>query len=130
MLACFHLGKMLYSDSMLSLYMRMMHVYGLETKAHKETKMLFWVLFAGSKGAITRIKIVSLLKNRPYNTNQLSTELNLDYKTIQHHMKTLEKNNLVSKLGMSYASAYFPSQFLEVNMSLFDEIGTKLGQSN
>lgn len=126
------MGILLYSASALALIgkMKAITVKTIQTPSHPEAKMLFWVLFAGSRGAITRIKIISLLKNRPYNTNQLSIELNLDYKTIQHHIQTLEKNNLVDKLGMRYANTYFPSQFLESNMSLFDEIGTKLGISN
>jgi len=39
------------------------------------------------------------LLDQPYNTHQLSKELDLDYKAIQHHMKVLEKNNMVSKIG-------------------------------
>jgi len=126
------MGILLYSASALAIIgkMRALTVKTIQTPSHPEAKMLFWVLFAGSRGSITRIRIISLLKNRPYNTNQLSIELSLDYKTIQHHMQTLEKNNLVSKLGMGYANTFFPSQFLESNMGLFDEIGTKLGQSN
>ena len=46
-------------------------------------KRLLWYLFAGSKGGNNRIKIVGLLKERPYNINQLSEALGLDYKAIR-----------------------------------------------
>jgi predicted transcriptional regulator len=54
-------------------------------------KRLLWYLFAGSKGGNNRIKIIDLLKERPYNINQLSEALALDYKAIRHHITVLEK---------------------------------------
>jgi DNA-binding transcriptional ArsR family regulator len=54
-------------------------------------KRLLWYLFAGSKGGDNRIKIIDLLKERPYNINQLAEALDLDYKAIKHHITVLEK---------------------------------------
>ena len=62
-------------------------------------KRLLWYIFAGSKGGINRAKIIDLLKEHPYNMNQLAEALILDYKAIQHHISVLEKNNMVSKMG-------------------------------
>ena len=70
-------------------------------------KRLLWYLFAGSKGGDNRIKIIEFLKERPYNINQLSEKLNLDYKAIQHHVKVLEKNNIISRMGQKYRSTFF-----------------------
>jgi predicted transcriptional regulator len=53
----------------------------------------------------------------------------LDYKAIQHHIKVLEKNNLITKFGEKYGVTYFISTFLEVNMETFGEIATKLDKS-
>jgi len=50
----------------------------------------------------------------------------MDYKGIQHHMKTLEKNNLVEKINVTYGSTYFLSSLFEENQLVFDEIITKL----
>jgi len=93
------------------------------------SKRLFWFLFAGSRGGLNRIKIVSILKETPLNANQLAKELGLDYKAIQHHIRVLEKNNIITKAGEKYGVTYFISTFLEVNMESFDEIVQKLGKS-
>ncbi len=94
-----------------------------------QTKRLFWFLFAGSRGGINRIKLVSILKEKPLNANQLAKEMSLDYKAIKHHIRVLEKNNIVTKAGEKYGVTYFISPFLEVNMESFDEIVQKLEKS-
>ncbi len=94
-----------------------------------DAKRLLWFVFAGSRGGITRLKIISKLKENPLNTNQLAKELSLDYKAIQHHIRVLEKNNMITKVGEKYGVAYFISTFLEVNMETFEEIEGKLDKS-
>ena len=98
----------------------------LEAKRHLQTKMLFWGLFVGSRGAETRIRIMSVLRKRPSNRNQLATELGVDYKGIQHHIKVLEGNNLVKKIGNQYGLIYCISAFFENNETVFDEIVDRL----
>jgi len=93
------------------------------------TKRLFWFLFAGSRGGLNRIKLISIIKKNPLNANQLAKELSLDYKAIKHHIRVLEKNNLITKAGEKYGVTYFISPFLEVNMESFDEIVQKLEKS-
>ena len=92
-------------------------------------KRLLWFVFTGSRGGINRLKIIQSLKNQPSNTNQLAKEFGLDYKAIQHHIKVLEKNNMIIKEGEKYAITYFVSPFLEVNMETFEEIARKLDKS-
>ncbi len=94
-----------------------------------DTKRLLWFVFTGSRGGLNRLKIISKLKENPFNTNQLAKELGLDYKAIQHHIRVLEKNNMISKVGEKYNVTYFISTFLEVNMETFDEIKEKLDKS-
>jgi len=98
----------------------------IKAKTNPETKKLFWFLFAGSRGSDSRIRIMSILRKRPGNTNQLSTVLGMDYKCIQHHIKNLEENNLVKHVGKKYARTYLVSVFFEANESVFDEIVIKL----
>ena len=94
-----------------------------------DAKRLLWFVFAGSRGGLNRLKIISKLKEKPFNTNQLANEMSLDYKAIQHHIRVLEKNNMITKVGEKYGVAYFISAFLEVNMETFEEIEAKLGKS-
>ena len=65
-------------------------------------KRLLWFVFAGSRGGLNRLKIMKILKEKPSNINQLATELGFDYKAIQHHIKVLEKNNLITREGEKY----------------------------
>ncbi len=94
-----------------------------------DAKRLLWFIFAGSRGGLNRLRIISSLKKKPLNTNQLAKDLGLDYKAIQHHIKVLEKNNLITKIGEKYGIIFFISTFLEVNMETFEEIATKLDKS-
>ncbi len=98
----------------------------LEAKTHLQIKIVFWLLFVKSRGATNRIRIMSVLRNRPRNRNQLSTELGVDYKNIQHHIKVLEKNNLVTKIGNPYGVTYCVSALFENNEIVFDEIVDRL----
>jgi len=97
----------------------------IESKDPKQIKMLFWSVFAGSKGCINRVKIVLQLKQTPLNANQLSELLRLDYKVIERHLGVLEKNNLVTKVGNRYSVTYFLSPLLESNFNLFNEVADK-----
>jgi len=98
----------------------------IKAKTHPETKILFWLLFAGSRGSYNRIRIMSLLRKRPRNTHQLSRELGIDYKGTQHHLKNLEENNLVKKIGNHYGVTYYVSELFMHNEIAFDEIRDKL----
>ena len=92
-------------------------------------KRLLWFVFAGSRGGLNRIRLISTIRKTPLNANQLAKELGLDYKAIQHHIGVLEKNNLITRAGDKYGVTFFISTFLEVNLETFDEIVTKLEKS-
>jgi len=93
------------------------------------SKRLLWFIFAGTRGGLNRLRIILKIKETPLNNNQLAKELNLDYKAIQHHIKVLEKNNLITKIGEKYGVTHFVSPFLEANMESFDELVEKLDKS-
>lgn len=93
------------------------------------TKRLLWFVFAGSRGGLNRLRIIHKIKEKPMNTNQLAEELGLDYKAVQHHIRVLEKNSLITKHGEKYGRTYFISPLLEVNMESFEEIAKKLEKS-
>ena len=91
-------------------------------------KRLLWWLLAGSVGGINRGRMLQELFKQPRNANDLSNVLSLDYKTVRHHLKVLEKNNLVTFTGSGYGQMYFPSDLLENNKVYFDEIWGKIGK--
>src|ERR687888_712485 len=98
--------------------------------ADPDAKRLLWFLFAGSRGGENRIRIINLLKQRPYNINQLADVLRVDYKLVQHHIGVLERNNMVTKAGEKYAVLYFISNYLEANIEAFNEIQDAIEKQN
>ncbi len=92
-------------------------------------KHSLWNMLAGTRGGITRIRIIKLLRKRPYNINQLHGKLGLDYKTIQHHIRVLANGNIIiTEDSKKYGSMYFLSPAFEENIHLFDEILEKVGE--
>ena len=98
----------------------------IKAKSHLQTKIVFWVLFVRSRGRTNRIRIITALRKRPINRNQLAIELGIDYKNIQHHLKILEGNNLVTKFGKNYGVIYCVSGLFMNNEIVFDEIVDRL----
>lgn len=92
-------------------------------------KRLLWFVFAGSRGGVNRLRIISALQKSPMNSNQLSNQLGLDYKAIRHHIGVLEKNSMIEREGEKYGVTYFVSAFLEANMGAFEEVAAKLDKS-
>ena len=89
-------------------------------------KYLLGWLIAGSRGGLTRAKILEILHEQPQNANQLAASVEMDYRTIRHHLKVLEKNRLITSAGDGYGNTYFLSVDLEENYVLFEEIVNKL----
>ena len=97
-------------------------------KPDKQTRKLLLYLFTSTRGGFTRMRIIVLLLDQPYNTHQLAKELGIDYKAVQHHMKVLEKNNMVSRIGERYGAIFHLSNLLEANLAALDEAIYKLHQ--
>ena len=93
------------------------------------TKLLFYI-FAGTRGGITRLRLIMRLLEQPRNANQLAGDLRLDYKAIKHHMKVLERNSMVSKIGdEQYGVLYRISDLLEINLPTLDAAIDKLSSN-
>jgi len=54
----------------------------------------------------------------------------MDYKGIQHHIKILEGNNLIKKIGNQYGLIYCVSVFFENSEDVFNEIVDRLRSIN
>jgi DNA-binding transcriptional ArsR family regulator len=91
-------------------------------------KYLLGWLIAGTRGGPTRARIISTLKETPQNANQLATLLGMDYRTIRHHLKVLQKNKIIISAGEGYGMTYFLSQTMEDNYVVFEEILKGMGK--
>jgi DNA-binding transcriptional ArsR family regulator len=89
-------------------------------------KYLLGWLIAGTRGGLTRSRIISALREAPRNANQLANLLEMDYRTIRHHLKVLQKNRIVTSAGEGYGTTYFLSPVMEENYALFEEIVDKI----
>lgn len=85
-------------------------------------KKLLWWLIAGSGGGPNRGRIIMELYKRPNNAHQLSEKLNLNYKTVRHHLKVLEENKIVTTEGKKYGELYFLSDRMIENYDDFNAI--------
>ena len=79
-------------------------------------------LILGRKGGKTTTMIIDRILEQPYNLNQLSNELGLDYKTIKYHMKLILKSKLVVQGEIKYGSLYYPTQKLINNLKDYEQI--------
>jgi DNA-binding transcriptional ArsR family regulator len=89
-------------------------------------KYLLGWLIVGTRGGLSRAKIIETLKETPQNANQLANLLELDYRTIRHHLGVLEKNRMITSAGEGYGITYFLSPAMEENYDLFEEILKKI----
>jgi DNA-binding transcriptional ArsR family regulator len=87
--------------------------------------LLGW-LIAGTRGGMSRAKIIMTLRETPQNANQLANQLGMDYRTIRHHLKVLEKNKIITSAGEGYGTTYFLSPVMEENYFAFEEIKDKI----
>ena len=83
---------------------------------------LLYHMVCSSRGGSNRIRIIELLYSDPCNANQIATQLNLDYKTVCHHLEVLSKNGLVIAEGREYGTPWFLTPLMEKNYQLCKEI--------
>ncbi len=91
-----------------------------------ELRRLLWFLLGGSRGGANRARIIMRLRDKPSNQNQLASDLGLQYKAIQHHIKVLVRNSLVMGTGEKYGMTYSPSPWMEARFDIFLEVCKKL----
>ncbi len=105
-----------------------------DIKVDKHINELFSSVFTGMSGRYTRLKIICVLTEDPMNTLELSKKLDLDYKTIQHNLAVLEKNNLIIREGKGYGDIFFPSEIISSNLptlySVIRKVEAKLDKSD
>jgi DNA-binding transcriptional ArsR family regulator len=92
-------------------------------------KNLIWYLFAGTRGAETRILIVTSLKDKPMNAHRLAKVLKFDYKTVKHHLRVLLDNQIITAVNKGkYGAVYFVSDSLNQMWNDFGSIWKRFGK--
>lgn len=92
-------------------------------------KRVLWYVLGGTRGGPLRIRILTRLQDRPFNTNQLAADLGVDYKTVQHHVRVLLKNRLIDTQGTGqYGAVFFLTRDMEESLGEFAAIAAKLEQ--
>ena len=69
-----------------------------------------WYVLTGTRGGTNRVRLLRALDERPRNANQLADDLDLDYKTVRHHLDVLIDNDVVNKSGDDYGAVYLPTE--------------------
>jgi len=95
-----------------------------------ELRRTLWFLLGGKRGGQNRARIIWSLRGKPSNINQLATELGLQYKAVQHHIKILVGSSLLTPSGEGYGAVYLLSQWFEHHFQQFEQISVKLGFGN
>jgi DNA-binding transcriptional ArsR family regulator len=83
---------------------------------------VLWYVLTGTRGGKNRVRILKALDERPRNANQLAEALELDYKTIRHHLDVLMENDIVSNSGDDYGAVYLPTDRVRQNWETVEKI--------
>ena len=81
-----------------------------------------WYLLTATRGGTNRARIIRSLSERPKNANQLAEELDVNYRTITHHIDILEEHNVVEPGGKDYGKLYFLTDRFEQHRDTFESI--------
>ncbi len=88
-------------------------------KSNKQRKLLCY-LIEGTLGGKTRALILKHLADRSYNAHQLAKALNVDYKTIRHHLEVLVKHGIITRDSNGHNDLYFISKNIESDLNEFN----------
>ncbi len=89
-------------------------------KSNKQRKLLCY-LITDTRGGKTRALILKYLVDRPYNANQLTRAMNMDYKTIRHHLDVLVKHGIVAKDKDGFTDLYSLSKNVLDSLYLLED---------
>ncbi len=87
---------------------------------------VLWYVLTGTRGGTNRVRILRALAERPRNANQLAEDLDLDYKTIRHHLEVLADNGIVQDSGDNYGAVYLPTDRVRTHWETVETIMEQL----
>ena len=101
-----------------------------QTPLEPSFRRMMVYIFVGSRGGQNRARIVEMLRGDPSNPNKISEKLQLDYKTVQHHIRMLEQNGvIVASSKGSYGAVYFLTPYFEKHFDTISTMWARFGQS-
>ena len=83
---------------------------------------VLWYVLTGTRGGPNRARILAAVAEMPRNANQLAEALDLDYKTVRHHLDVLVENDVVRKSGDDYGAVYLPTERTKSHWDTVEEI--------
>ena len=83
---------------------------------------VLWYVLSGTRGGPNRARILKALKRRPRNANQLAEDIDLDYKTVRHHLSVLAEADAVSRGGSNYGAVYVPTSRVRRHWDVVEEL--------
>lgn len=69
-----------------------------------------------------RARIMQSIMEEPKNANQLSKEVGVNYRTVEHHLKVLMENSLITSQGDGYGMVYFLSPAASRNIEIIEKV--------
>jgi PAS domain S-box-containing protein len=84
-------------------------------KSTKQQKLLCH-LIQGTRGGKNRALILKHLSDRSYNANELATALNIDYKTVRHHLNVLINKGILGKNSDGSYDLYYILNTIDMNV--------------
>lgn len=81
-----------------------------------------WYVLSGPRGGPNRTRILDSLDERPKNANQLANELNLNYKTVEHHLDVLVEKNIIKNSGDEFGAVYVLTREARGNWDTIEQI--------
>lgn len=81
-----------------------------------------WYVLTGTRGGPNRARILRAIDERPRNANRLASDLDLDYKTVRHHLDVLVDNGIVTTSGDEYGAIYLPSERVRQQWELVETV--------
>jgi DNA-binding transcriptional ArsR family regulator len=83
---------------------------------------VLWYVLTGTRGGENRVRLLQAVEERPRNANQLAEDLDLDYKTVRHHLDVLMDNDIVTNSGDDYGAVYLPTDRAQHNWDTIEQI--------
>lgn len=91
------------------------------------SRSMLWYLLVGTRGGANRIRLIERLLRGPCNAHRLAEEMELDYRTVRHHLRLLEQAGAVARpVGALYAAPYEISGYFAAHPEFIAEFRNQL----